>query len=192
VSVITYGTEWNSGHVSVITYKHINAANTILTKQFPDRAGFQHTLRFQSAQKPITPQTKKGTIQLHNVRSNHWVTTVCSGGVIRLFDSLSGTIDDDFAEQLRVTYRKLFPKKNLTVQVIRVKQQQGCTDCGLYAIAFDVDLAMGCTPSTVKYRQAEMRSHLKKCLQEGTFTRFPHNRRSCRAARPETVTVILN
>jgi len=67
----------------------------------------------------------------------------------------------------------------------------GCTDCGPYAIAFAVDLAMGCTPSTVKYRQAEMRSHLKKCLQEGTFTRFPHDR-TCRAERPETVTVILN
>jgi len=87
--------------------KYINAANTILTKQFPNQAGFQHTLRYQSAQKPITPQTKGGTIQLHNVRSNHWVTTVCSGGVIRLFDSLyTGTIDNDFAEQLRVTYRK--------------------------------------------------------------------------------------
>ena len=67
----------------------------------------------------------EGTIQLHNVRSNHWVTTVCSGGVIRLFDSLyMGTIDDDFAEQLRVTYRKLFPKKNLIMQVIR-EQQEG-------------------------------------------------------------------
>jgi len=55
--------------------KHINAANTILIKQYPDRAGFQHTLRYQSTQKPITPQTKEGTIQLHNVRSNHWVTT---------------------------------------------------------------------------------------------------------------------
>ena len=64
----------------------------------------------------------------------------------RSLDSLyTGTIDDDFAEQLRVTYRKLFPKKNLTVQVIRVQQQQGCTDCGLHAIAFAVDLAMGCT-----------------------------------------------
>jgi len=68
---------------------------------------------------------------------------------------------------------------------------QGCTDCGLYAIAFAVDLAMGCTLSTVKYRQAEMRSHLKKCLQEGTFTRFPHDKRTCHAGRPETVTVIL-
>ena len=48
----------------------------------------------------------------------------------------------------------------------------------------------GCTPSTIKYRQAEMRSHLKKCLQEGTFTRFPHDR-ICDAGRPETVTVIL-
>jgi len=46
--------------------------------------------------------------------------------------------------------------------VIRVQQQQGCTDCGLYAIAFTVDLAIGCTPSTVKYRQAELRSHCKK------------------------------
>ena len=103
-----------------------------------------------------------------------------------------GTIDDDFAEQLRVTCRTLFPKKNLSVQVIRVQQQQGCTDCGLFTIAFAVDLAMGCTPSTIKYRQAEMRSHLKKCLKEGTFTQFPHDRRTCRAARPETLTVILN
>ncbi len=87
---------------------HIHAANNILTKQFPDRAGFQYTLRYKSVERLIVPQTNEGTIQLHNVRSNHWVTTVFSGGVVRLFDSLyTGVIDDELAEQITVTYGKL-------------------------------------------------------------------------------------
>lgn len=91
------------------------------------------------------------------------------GGVVRLFDSLySGVISDDLAEQITVTYGEL--KK---VQVVCVQQQQGCTDCGLFAIAYAVDPTLECNPCAVKFQQ-EIRGHLIICLEAGHFTRFPH------------------
>ncbi len=166
--------------------EHIHAAQKILAKQFSDRAGFQYTLRYKSVEKPIVTQTNEGTIQLHNIGGDHRVTTIFSGGAVRLFDSLyAGVIADDLVEQITQTYGKL--KEHLTVQVVRIQQQQGCTECGLYAIAYAVDLCFQCNPSTVKFHQKDMRGHLIKCLEDGRFSRFPHDSRSCRAARPETV-----
>ena len=167
----------------------IHAAQTILARQFPKQAGFQYTQRFKSTEWPVASQGK-GTIQIHNVTNCHWVTSTHSGGAIRVFDSLyGGELSDDFKKQLLCLYGE--KKKKLQVQVVRVQQQQGTSDCGVYAVAYAVDIALGLDPVQVKYDQKLMRGHLRRCLSTGQFDRFPCEKRVCRAARPDTFTLTL-
>ena len=87
---------------------------------------------------------------------------------MKVYDSLySGYLSDDLKGRLQKTYSY---GKQLTVQLPRVQQQQGSSDCGLFAIAYAVDLALGLDPTVVKFDQSLMRQHLKHCLKENKFS----------------------
>ena len=102
---------------------------------------------------------------------------------MKVYDSLyCGYLSDDLESQLKKIYDH---SKQMTVQFPRVQQQQGSSDCGLFAIAYALDCALGLDPTTVKYDQSLMRQHLKRCLRK-EFSRFPCDKRSCRAARSDT------
>ena len=58
-------------------------------------------------------------------------------------------------------------KEKFTVLMVPVHQQEGSEDCGVFAIAYAVELAFGGDPRAVIYRQESMRSHLESCLCEG-------------------------
>ena len=77
-------------------------------------------------------------MQIHfDQTMKHWVTSSCNETHVHLFDSLYfGRISDGFAKQLTKVYSHL-----KTVQVMKVQQQQGAVDCGLFAIAYAVYLA---------------------------------------------------
>ena len=53
------------------------------------------------------------------------------------------------------------------------QQQEGGSDCGLFAIAFAGVLASGCHPSSFKFKQSEMREHLCQCLVASQLSDFP-------------------
>jgi hypothetical protein len=63
-------------------------------------------------------------------------------------DILTASILDEMKLQLRVIYGHLM--KRPTVMVVRVQQQQGTVDCGLFAIAYAVNLASGKDPAKTK------------------------------------------
>ena len=71
----------------------------------------------------------------------------------------------------------------------RVQQQQGGTDCGLFAIAYALSLASGEDPTHIKFKQEEMRQHLIDCLQADTMLPFPVERTITRAARADIVMI---
>ena len=54
-----------------------------------------------------------------------------------------------------------------------VQKQSGGNDCGLFVIAFAVDLANGTCPTKIKYVQREMRDHLLECFRNKYLTPFP-------------------
>jgi hypothetical protein len=54
-----------------------------------------------------------------------------------------------------------------------VQMQQGCDDCGLFAIAFATSLARGEQPGSFFYEQKAMRKHLIESLEKQTITAFP-------------------
>ena len=55
--------------------------------------------------------------------------------------------------------------------------QQGGVDCGLFAIAYAVDIANGEDPASFVYDQGTMRHHLLTCLESFTISPFPKKSR---------------
>ena len=52
-------------------------------------------------------------------------------------------------------------------------QQHGGTNCGIFAIAYAVDLLEGSKPYQFIYDQSKMRQHLIDCFEAGKITSFP-------------------
>ena len=148
----------------------INTGTKLILVSFPLWNGFQNTLLSNRLQFSVS-QTK--SIQIHHFCGNHWVTSASDEtGEVTLYDSLFlGDISQDVQAQLASIYRT--EKDIREVKVASVyKQKSGC-DCGLFALAFAVDVAPGIDPSYVRYRQSEMRQHLLQCILKGTITSFP-------------------
>ena len=63
------------------------------------------------------------------------------------------------------------------------QQQEGSKDCGIFSIAYAVDLAFGNDPAGIIYDQGEMRRHLAQCLQTKSITPFPRYKYTQKAPR---------
>ena len=50
-------------------------------------------------------------------------------------------------------------KKSVTIEIMDVQKQHGCTDCGLFALAFGTSLCIGELPSEKQYSQKDLRAH---------------------------------
>jgi hypothetical protein len=92
---------------------------------------------------------------------------------------------NEVKQQLRVIYGHLM--KHPTVMVVHVQQQQGTVDCGLFAIAYAVNLASGKDPAKTKYNQQSMRAFFTHCIKNRHFDTFPTEKEIARVARPDTI-----
>ncbi len=63
--------------------------------------------------------------------------------------------------------------RSLTIEIIESQVQEGCSDCGLFAIANAFSLCNGDGPSTTYWYQDQMRGHLVACLKAEVLTAFP-------------------
>ena len=54
-----------------------------------------------------------------------------------------------------------------------VPLQSGASDCGLFAIAYAVTVALGLHPEEYQFEQAGMQAHLLRCLEAQTIEMFP-------------------
>ena len=164
---------------------HMSIASTLLKQQFPDRAGFQPTVYSMARLRP----QQEGTIQFHYEQGRkHWATSMFSGNTIRYFDSMyPGHISDDIMQQLRTIYSHLM--KAPTVQVIHVQQQQGTSDCSLFAIAYATHLAHSLDPAKAKFSQKDLRCHYEKCIYQKELKPFPTERTIARTARPDIISL---
>ena len=92
---------------------------------------------------------------------------------VSLYDSLyMESTSEDLDIQLSILYRR--EVGDLIVHVpANQHQQRGGADCGLFAIATCVALAMGQDPTVQRWQQNRMRDHLSKCFRTEKITPFP-------------------
>ena len=70
----------------------------------------------------------------------------------------------------------LFQGKECTtykINMVQVQIQLGLRDCGLFAIAYAVQLAKRLDPAGVQIAQSQIRPHLINCFGEGRISLFP-------------------
>ena len=113
---------------------------------------------------------------------HHWVCTTSvithNGSDVLVMDSLGGlchTISPSLEQQIAQVYGG--GRQQLTVHSLSVQQQVGVKDCGLFAVAFAVELCQKHDPSRVSYDQSKMRAHFISCLQKEHLVTFPRGQR---------------
>lgn len=155
---------------------HIDHAQFLLGNGFPSISGFQSTVIFDSKNCAHVRSPSSSFVQILNVHSNHWLTVSniqCQNNTIQVFDSMDSKLEtsDKFNCQVAVLLNS--QSSAVTVECVKIKQQEGHSDCGLFAIACATSLCFGMSPATQNYVQSEMRSHLAKCFKEGVMQPFP-------------------
>jgi len=126
----------------------INLAQSILAKQFSAR-GLQDTsldpLKFISH---FTEQF----VQILYCPPNHWIAV--SGGKegIRVFDSLQRNLPKSIVRSI-ATMRST-DNAILEVKKVKVQQQKNGIDCGIFSIAFVVEVLFGNSPCSCSFHPA--------------------------------------
>ena len=113
------------------------------------------------------------TIHIHHNNSGHFVTSTSIGGKIILYDSLNLKPTNELLKQIAKLYS---PDESVIPSFHQADipfPQQGCTDCGLYAIAYVTEIIFGQNPASAVYDQSKMRSHLMSCLESRQILPFP-------------------
>ena len=167
--------------------EHMHLAQKLLQKQFPHLDGLKSTLLSETD--GFTP-VQHEAIQIHHVReTGHWVTSSSIGQSVAVYDSKfsGGDLNSSLTHQLALIYKLLvstgdeygdtIDPPTLYLELPNVQQQNGVTDCGLFAIAFAVHLALGDDVSKLNFDQAQMRHHLLKCFQKKEMMPFPQSKK---------------
>ena len=122
------------------------------------------------------------TIQILHNGNHHWILVTSFNGDITIYDSLNTNPTSSIIKQLS----QLFSPDD-TVPSYKTSpchQQIGSTDCGLFSIAYAVDLLLGNNPSNIIYDQSKMRVHLLNCLETELITPFPKYKQNISSQLP--------
>ncbi|CAH1266463.1 PKD1L3 [Branchiostoma lanceolatum] len=157
----------------MLTDKHIHAAQMLLRRQYPGLGGLQDTVVGASVYGYI--RVSGEGLQIHHAGILHWVVSSSIGGHVSVYNSLPSKINASLEHQLCQCYA---PPSNIDTDVLTVKvpcvQVQGSRfTCGLFAIAWAVDIAMGTDVTQVRYEESRMRAHLLDCFERGHLSPFP-------------------
>lgn len=168
-----------------LTDKHINAAQSLLRKQFPSQNGLQDTLVLEHTGEYNSQS--EDFVQVLHVSGNHWVCAsnlFAPEGCVDVYDSMPAySYKCASLEQQLAVILKCKEPSSFSVRHINVQRQVGGSSCGLYAVAFAVSLCLGVDPYSATYNQAEMRKHLCQCIESNAMSLFPSAKKSRRLAR---------
>ena len=149
----------------------IHAASLLLTKQYPSLSIPVDTLRHTGL-----GVAGENAIQIMHDRVNHWIVTTNLSGNVEVFDSIyRKPHNEDVKKMLCLFYKRNIAYGKLKISYPNVQRQLGSNDCGLFAIAFAVDLAERNDLTQIFYKQDEMRDHLVDCFRNKKLTLFPRN-----------------
>jgi hypothetical protein len=141
----------------------------LLRNQYGHVGGLEDTV-VMAAGKSLNPAIQALNVYILHTEGNHWVT-VCLGDAcvgIWVYDSLAcGRVAEDIKKQIEhVTNEDQFC-------LAPTQQQTNSQDCGLFAIAFAVDLVEGFNPCGIQYDESLMREHLASCIRAEHILPFP-------------------
>ena len=158
---------------SCLSDRILNAAQTLLRRQFPSAGGLKDTLLLGAGDDVVQPGDK--FVQcVHDAVKEHWITVSSLGCVsdeVKVYCSAHLTPSPQCIKTISLYYRTSL--KQLTLRVMNVSKQQGGVDCGLFAIAYATTLLNGMDPVNVVFTQARMRQHVIAALEAGTLSEFP-------------------
>ena len=117
------------------------------------------------------------TIHIHHNGKGLFATSFSLTNKVKIYDSLNIKPTTEPLEQITAIYScdSTIPE---ILQVALPACQNGNVDCGLFAIAYATDLAIGNNPAEIMYDQCEMRNHLLNCLQSNKIKPFPRFNRT--------------
>ena len=167
-----------------LTDEHMNLAQSLLKDQFPHIDGLQTTVL---SEKDAFVTQQHEALQIHFVAGNHWVTSSSFRKEVALYDSkYSGKLHPSLTHQLARIYWSLVndmdedgesdPWPELVVKIPEVQQQRGACDCGVFAVAFALHVALRDDPQKILFEQSQMRPHLLRCFENWKLEPFPHKR----------------
>lgn len=97
--------------------------------------------------------------------------------IVQVMDSLGLFMSLNLSTVLQIAKIYSVPTHShqsvLEIQKMSVQQQHGTIDCGLFSIAFAVELCLGRNPQHASFEQKKMRDHLYSCFTNGVITSFP-------------------
>jgi hypothetical protein len=110
--------------------KHIDAANTMLKKQFPHIKGLQSPLLGQGGNFRVT---ESPFVQILHVRKDHWNVVIAEDQQnVRIFDSSFRSVDTWTITQTASILRTA--ADSISFCIANTPLQDGAVDCGLFAI----------------------------------------------------------
>jgi len=108
---------------------------------------------------------------------NHWVCVSSNDSkTINLLDSLSVKITWSLLLQIASVFKPDKAASKLYINLLCVHQQSSTLDCGLFTIAFAVEVCRGNNPRETEFVQTKMRDHLLICLELRRFELFPRKK----------------
>ena len=156
--------------------EHVDHAQHLLGSSFPSVSGFQSTIVFDSKNCVHVKTPNNRFVQILHVHSNHWLTVSnveCNGDTVKIYNSMNSTRLETNSKFMCQIAALVKCQNSVRVEYVTVKQQQGASDCGLFAIAFATSLCFGLPPENQNFVQSEMRAHLSVCFLEGKMSPFP-------------------
>ncbi|XP_078692236.1 polycystin-1-like protein 2 isoform X2 [Branchiostoma floridae x Branchiostoma belcheri] len=157
----------------MLTDDHIQAAQRLLHHQYPALHGLEAPT-IGLCEDGFAKMRGKG-LQIHHNSRKHWVLSSYTDGQVCLYDSLGAAMTTSLKVQLYQSYAAYADQERnvLTIILPEVQRQENFVDCGLFTIAWAVDIAEGQDVSRVLYDNRKMRSHLEMCFKQGRLTPFP-------------------
>ena len=148
---------------------HIDFAQEVLKRQCPLICGLQSTLLISESRcsRVCLPKNSLFIQIVFSKSRKHWITVSASGSQssIKIYDSVFTTVEDDTK---KLCEKWFGPERK--VEIVTCAQQEGGTDCGVYAIGYCVALAYNKKPF---FSRAGIRLHLIQCFEQLSLTPFP-------------------
>ena len=125
--------------------------------------------------KSVLTKKRKGFLANFIYRRKRIFVHRKGGSDVNICDSLGNNGKQDYPENtVRAICRiACCMDSALKINCLQVQQQGNSVDCGVFALAFAVDVCFGLPPNESCYDFTEMRNHLSTCLQLQELSPFP-------------------